>query len=143
MKLAEHICDALNRLRVAEWMDFLPPDARDEMIYMRTQELIDWVDELNDEIKVAELFIDKNASDHTLLCFTAWLKPDDITDEEIAEEPSLVSDANGFERITIEARPTFFWAPDVKVIRAAAKKGPYFDDETDDLAEAFSEALGR
>jgi len=144
--LVEHIWSTLQAIRAAEWIGdhgnnaFKPwyPSAHDE--YM--QELFDLLGDLSEDVGLTLVFLDQESATPWHMQFSALLPTPDMTPEEIAEEPSIISIQNGCEKIYIDVYPVF-GGYDVTIRDNPDEQDSdkEMDDETLDLTERFLEAL--
>lgn len=71
------------------------------------QDLFNWCDELTQEVDLTPIFASPDAATDTHVQFWMMLPADDMTWEEIDEEPSILSRENGCKPIYIDVYPRF------------------------------------
>lgn len=147
MRLSEHIWATLHKIRCAEWMDFAYKNLADNLVMVYEQELLNFVYDLQEDIdaatafNVVDVFLDDAASSHALLRFVVLLPTEIMTEEEIDLYPEIENAASKVERVTVDATPTFFGAPDIDIARTKSDDDPQVDAENEELRNAFAEAL--
>jgi len=141
----EHIWSAIQTLKSVEWI----VDQGDEQFqqfvkdkeYDCNQTVFDWMGELADDVGLPIVFVDTDNATCRHMRFAALLPTADMTPEEIAEEPSIISEENGCQRIYIDVYP-LFGGCEIVIRDNDKEEGDGLEtDDMVDLADRFIEAL--
>lgn len=105
------------------------------------QDLFGWLDVLTEEVGLTPVYVDTDNATPWHVQFSFMLPPDDMTWEEIEEEPSMLTEANGCQRLYVDVYP-YFCAYEVVVRRNKVEVGEEAEgDEIWEISDRFADAL--
>lgn len=144
-RLMEHIWNTIEEVRFAEFNGDtgnragLPwyESSHDHFV----QELCSWMDVLTEEVDLTPIWTSADAADDGHVQFWMMLPADDMTLEEVYEEPSLLSLENGCKKIYIDVYPRFGYYEVIVRRNAHEIGGQEPDEELQDIADRVFSAL--
>lgn len=105
------------------------------------QDLCNWMDVLTEEVDLTPIWASPDYAENNHVQFWMMLPADDMTWDEVYEEPGILSLENGCKKIYIDVYPRFD-GYDVQVRRNSHQIGTYDgDDDLQEVANRVYDAL--